>query len=421
MIRTGKYREAVAYVESFSNTSIRNSPTNYIERTRYFLNLLGNPDKGFNFIHVTGTAGKGTVSAMLQKILVASGRTTGLFASPHVTTTIERIRVNDRYIAPDEFVKLVEYIKPLVTKVTKSTYGGPSVFELYFIIAILYFKMQKCRWVVLEVGVGGRYDATNVILSPKITVITNIDYDHTKILGKTLKKIATDKMGIIKKGSVFFTSEQRPVLQKMFKKQCGKVGAFYRSVDKQDFYSDYNLELVRSIAHELNISRGYIDKGIAATHLPCRFEIVQTNPTVVLDGAHNRVKIKSTIANLSRLNFKKIYLILALADNHRDHLAILRPLLSLNYPLNITLTQVKGRERMTIYSKQLLSLVKQFKKKNDIVRVIEDADQALDLNLDMAHKDDLLLVTGSFFLAGELRKRWVSEDWILKSQSSYKK
>jgi dihydrofolate synthase/folylpolyglutamate synthase len=427
MSQFSDYHKAVAYVESFSNISLRNNfgknkrdPGMFIARTKYFLGLLGNPEKNFRYIHITGTAGKGTVSTMIQEVLTASGKKTGLFTSPYATTSIEKIKVNDKYISPREFVSLVEYLTPFIEMAKAGPCGGPSSFEIFFVIALLYFKKLKCEWVVLEVGVGGRHDATNVISNPVITAITNIDYDHTEILGKTLRKIAADKMGIIKKGSKFFTSEQRPSLQKLFRNNCKQIGTSCNFISKQKSYSDYNTELVRAIARSLGLDSKCQERGIRNTRLPCRFEIVQNNPLVILDGAHNRAKMKSTVSNLKIQRFSRLYLLLAVADNHKDHQAILDPLLSLPYQMDITFTQVRGKDRRSVYPGSLFALAQQFNKKNAILRIADDPHLALDRILKSASRNGVILVTGSFFLAGEIRKRWVSEDWVLKNRKSFK-
>jgi len=420
------YHEAVRYVESFSNTSLRNNfgidkkdPSFFLNRTHYFLDLLNNPEKGFSYIHITGTAGKGTVSHMLQEVLVASGKRTGLFTSPYVTTTIEKIRVDDLYIDPQEFINLVEYLKPFILKAQKGPFGVPSAFELFFTIALLHFKKQRCEWIVLEVGLGGRYDATNIITNPIVTAITNIDYDHTEILGNTLREIATDKAGIIKPGSCFFTSEQRPALLNIFEGICKKMNVDFHAVRGQSDYSSYNRELVKAIAKSIGISDECVVRGIQSTKLPCRFEMIQEKPTVILDGAHNRAKIRSTISNIKKLSFRKLYLIVAIADSKKDHQAILEPLLSMPYPMHVVFTQVKMNERTSVAASFLLSLSKKFKRKDTILELIEEAHDALSYVLKIAVENDVVVVTGSFFLAGELRKRWFSEEWILKHQKSY--
>lgn len=423
MILLEKYRSAVAFVESFSNSSLRKNtgktkkdPSFFLDRTRYFLDLIGNPEERFKYIHVTGTAGKGTVSTMLHEVLKASGKKVGLFTSPYVTTTTEKIRVGGKFIAIPKFLKLVEYVKPFITQAQKGPYGGPSAFEIFFAIALLYFKQQKCEWVVLEVGLGGQYDATNVIARPKIAAITNIDYDHTEILGDTLREIATDKAGIIKAGSALFTSEQRPALLSLFKNICREKGAAFFSIPHQRHYHDYNAELVGAICRHIGISQRRIEQGIKNTALPCRFEIMQKQPTVILDGAHNRSKIRSTIANLERLTFNKLYLIVSIADNKRDNRAILKPLMQMPYLMQVILTRVSIGERKTLHPNVLVSAAKRHKKKGTSMRVMADGNEALDYALSHASKNDLILVTGSFFLAGELRKHWVSEETVLKNR-----
>ena len=154
-------------------------PSIYIKRMRWFLDLLGNPEKDFKYIHITGTAGKGSVSTMLQDRMVRSGKRTGLFTSPFVTTSIEKIQVDELYIDPVEFADIVDGMKPMIDRAfAECPYGGPSYFERFLAIALVYFRKQKCEWVVLEVGCGGRHDATNVIPAPVVSAITNIDYDR---------------------------------------------------------------------------------------------------------------------------------------------------------------------------------------------------------------------------------------------------
>lgn len=458
------YREAVALVESFSYRSIRRNavkkagdkirdPNFFLKRTQHFLDLIGNPEKGMKVIHITGTAGKGTVSTMTQEVLNAARElggnkkfgSVGLFTSPYVTTTIEKIKVDDQYIAPDEFVQIVNFIKPYIPKAEKSIYGIPSAFELFVVLSLLYFKRRKCEWAVLEVGLGGRYDATNIIQSPAVTAITNIDYDHTDILGKTLREIAYDKAGIIKKGSLFFTSEQRPSLQAFFKKTCKSVGAICTDasfIKRQKNYSDYNKELVRAIARSAAVgaSEEAIERGIAKTRLPCRFEIMQrgvaesgkqTWPTVILDGAHNRAKIRSTISNLARLYGKavKFHFLVAISDTKKDNQAILEPLLSVPNEKRFVFTQLKTEERKSVAPQFLLKTAKALMQKlgakktnarKTTMEIIEDPVTAIKEMQKTAKAGEVIIVVGSFFLAGEVRKLWYPEDWVLRERKSFK-
>jgi dihydrofolate synthase/folylpolyglutamate synthase len=446
--RLNRYRKAVSFVESFSNSSIKKEYRKSVEpkdfekkdfnfflnRTRYFLDLLGSPDAGFKYVHVTGTAGKGTVSTMVQEMLIADGKRTGLYTSPYVTAATEKIRVGGEYVSMEDFADIVDELKPFIKKSAASPYGSPSAFELSLVIAILYFKRMKCEWVVLEVGLGGRYDATNMIRGPKIAAVTTIDYDHTEILGNTLEKIAYDKAGIIKPQSVFFTSEQRPKLISLFKKICREQKAEFHHVGKQKDYKKYNEELARMIATKAGVSKKSIDAGIQNTRLPCRFEVIDLKPVTILDGAHNRAKIKSTIANLKELarsrNNKhgKVFVIVAISDTKKDNRAILAPIARVADHIVVTSLTIKttltGGGRKSVHPMALLPYLKKAiprPRKNKVeIEVIMEPKLALKKVQDLAGEDDFILATGSFFLAGELRKCWYSEEWVLKNRKSFK-
>ncbi|MDP3874900.1 MAG: Mur ligase family protein [bacterium] len=419
-----EFKKALASVESFSNISFRKNygrkkknPEVFIKRTRRFLNLIGSPDKNFKFVHVTGTAGKGTVSTMIHNTLVSEGKKVGLFTSPYTTTAIEKIKVNDLYISPQKFTQILNYLKPFIVKARRSSVGGPSSFELFLAIALLYFKQMKCEWVVLEAGLGGRYDATNVIKSPRVTAITNVDFDHTEILGKTLKEIARDKGGIIKKGSSFLTTETRPALLAIFKSFCRSKGARFLEVNERGDYHDKNLALARKIAQIIEVSEKNIKQGLEQTALPCRFERVSKSPIVILDGAHNRAKMRSTVTNLIKLKYKKLFVILAVANTNKDSRAAIEPIVPLAN--EIVLTSFSRGDQHSIHPKVILSEVNRFKRKGVKVNVIEDLDKALDYFLAKSDRADCILVTGSFFLAGQMRKRWYPENLVLKQRKSF--
>ncbi len=416
-----RYHKAISFLEGLNNLPLqgdymidKHHADIYIKRMRYFLEPLGNPDKNIKFIHIAGTSGKGTVTNMVHEILYSAGKNVGSFTSPSITTSIEKIKVADKYIAPDELAEIVEYLKPYIDKAyIEGLYGRPSYFEIFLAIALIYFKQQKCEWVVLEVGLGGRFDATNVIEKPVITAITNIDYDHTEILGKTLKKIANDKAGIIKPGSEFFTTEQRSALHNLFKDISKKQNAGFHKLSNQEDYKKRNQALATAITKHLGVAEKHIEAGIKNSKLICRFEIIQKNPMVVLDGAHNRSKIETTIDNLNQLTFKKLFIIIGIADN-KDHVSILEQIIP--EADHIFFTRFQNKNRKCAHPKELFLKSKKYinKKKSVRTELYLDPEQALDKALKIATAHDLILVAGSFFLAGELRKRWVSEEWILK-------
>jgi dihydrofolate synthase/folylpolyglutamate synthase len=374
----------------------------YLQRMRYFLNLIGDPDKDFRYIHIAGTSGKGTVTNMLHEILYAAGKKVGSFTSPYVVTSIEKIKVGQYYISPNEFSDIVDYLKPFIDKAYVSgLYGRPSYFEIFFAIALLYFKKMKCEWVVLEVGLGGRFDATNVITTPLVTAITNIDFDHTEILGKTLTKIAYDKAGIIKKGSVFFTTEKRKNILRIFVQICLEKKVSISILPKQSEYHESNKSLATAIARHISIKEEHISKGLNHSRMMCRFETVQNNPTVILDGAHNRAKISSTVANLERLKFEKVILIIGIANN-KDHISILAQIIP---KVDIIIfTRFSNRDRKCAHPKELMEKSKKFYKRTSKSQVFLDANDAMDHALGCAGKKDVILVAGSFFLAGAAEK-----------------
>ncbi|MFH1749949.1 MAG: Mur ligase family protein [bacterium] len=393
------------------------NPEIYIRRMKHFLDLIGNPEKNMRYIHITGTAGKGSVANMLHTTLVQNRENAGLFTSPFATAAIEKIKVGKLYIDPDKFAEIVEKIKPAINQAFKNNLG-PSYFEIFLAIAFIYFKQQKCKWVVLEVGAGGKYDATNIIKKPEVAVITNVDYDHMHLLGNTLTKIATDKSGIIKPGCVFWTAEKRPHILKIFEKICQDKKVKFNKIDTRQFinYQDLNKELVRNIAREVNISETIIDKGINNTKpLPCRFEKVQTKPQIILDGAHNRSKIKSTIDNVKKLKYRKLFCIVAFAENKKLQ-DVLEPLLPITDYLYATRFEIK--ERKCADPNEVLNTAKKTnsKLKTDLFL---DPNQALNQAIQKAQKDDLILICGSFYLAGELRKNWYDQNHVLKNRQSY--
>ena len=420
-----RYNKAINYLESLSNMPLRgdymadkNHAEVYIKRMRYFLNLIGNPDRDLRIIHIAGTSGKGTVTNMVHEILNVSDKKVGSFTSPFATTSIEKIKVNEKFISPDEFSDVVEYLKPFIDEAyIKCPYGRPSYFEIFFAVALIYFAKQKCEYVILEVGLGGRYDSTNVVEKPIITAITNIDYDHTELLGRTLEKIAFDKAGIIKRGSEFFTTEQRPSLLKVFGGICYEKHVSMQALPRQDGYKEYNRVLATTIARSLGVGETDIVEGVNKARLPCRFEIMEHKPIVVLDGAHNRAKIKATIYNLGELTFKELFLIIGIANN-KNHISILKQVIpKADY---VFFTRFQNKDRQCAHPKELLKKSKKYLKKGVCTKIYLDLELALRRAREKATRDDLILVAGSFYLAGELRKHWFPEDWILKHRRSFR-
>ncbi|MFA5021718.1 MAG: folylpolyglutamate synthase/dihydrofolate synthase family protein [Patescibacteria group bacterium] len=421
------YYQAVEYLESLFNLPqddyfIKKTGRKiFLQRLKYLLKLLGNPQLGFKYIHIGGTSGKGSVATMIHSVLTEAGYNAGLFTSPFCTTSIEKIKVGNLLISPNDFVKIVERLKPAVDLCyQKSPWGHPSYFEIFTAIAFLYFKQKKCDYVVLEVGLGGRFDATNVIPPPKITVINLIDFDHTDVLGKTLKQIAKEKAAIIKPKTIFFTTKQSNSVLKILKTTCQKNRAEFNLIS--DFSQSYklgllgkhqqkNAALVVAVCQKLDIKKDKILTGLKKAQLPCRLEIIQRKPLVILDGAHNLSKLKTTADFIKNLTYRKLYLIIALT-NERNPKEIFGQIESLADHIFFTRYQARVKK---CYPPKLLAKKLKSKKPNEIFL---DAKMALAKAKKLAKSNDLILITGSLYLAGELRNNWRSEKKILQQRTT---
>lgn len=418
-----QYKRAVEYIEGISNIATRfdyftnaSQPEVYIARTRSFLKLLGNPHKKLKYIHVTGTSGKGTVSTMIHRGLMSSGKKVGLFTSPYPTTMIELIKVNDKFISAKDFVEILDEMKPKIDEgYEKFPFGGPSYFEINLALALMYFVKSGCEYAVLEVGCGGRYDATNVIEKSEASVITNIDYDHREILGKTLKKIAWQKAGIIKNNGVVFTAEKRKSLLQVFRDECKLKMADLNIIDKSFDHRDDNFNLASSVLRYLKVDERFIQdvKNIA---IPCRFEYIQRIPKVILDGAHNRAKIAATISQLKELDYKRLHLVIGLKGNKKPD-EILSQIIPFADSVYITRFQTLAFKAMS--PKSIDRSVKKYTRKGVKTKLFTDSFMAVEDAIQSASKDDLVLITGSLYMSGELRARWYPEEYILKTRESY--
>ncbi len=390
----------------------RHHPQMYVDRMKFFLGLLGNPQHAYKVIHVTGTAGKGTVSTMLQEVLISSGQRTGLYTSPYCVSAIENIRVDHLYISPTSVTSIVALLKPMIERARRSSYGVPSYFEIMTAVALLYFKKKNCDWVVLEAGLGGRYDATNVVDRPVVTAITSVGYDHTNVLGNTLQKIAHDKAGIIKDGSHFFTTVSDVKLLKIFQKICTQQLAVFTSVRGS------NKELVHRIGVFLKLPKAVINKGIARTHLPCRLEAIDKRPTIILDGAHNELKINYLFDRLKYIPKEKRIIIFGIADDKNKKAILMRVAQETNQIVFTNFSFIGFPGRHCADPKELSRIARSFSKNLDVT-ISHTPLGALKKARVLATRNSIIIATGSFYLTGELRKQWYPEEWILKHRSSF--
>jgi dihydrofolate synthase / folylpolyglutamate synthase len=429
------YQTDIDFLESLINQPNKNYLLNindrkiFIIRLKKFLSLVDNPQDKLKFVHIAGTSGKGSTVTVLQELISSTGLKVGAYTSPYSTTAIEKIKINNKLISGSDLHNILHnIIKPALDKyIIKFPTEPISYFETWLALALIYFVQQKCDWVVLEAGLGGTHDASNVIPAPAVSAITNIGLDHTEILGNTKEQIARDKAGIIKKSSKFLTTEKSKKLVTIFKKICKAKKAKF--IDLKNLVANYeiknyfdtprqrdNLNLALNILDVLNIKVNKTQKIINNFKLPCRQEIIQKNPLVILDGAHNPDKIKNLVEFIHKQSYNKLYLILGFAEDKNTKQALQKIL-----PLadNLYLTRFLVPMRKAANLRDLYTQAKTIKKIN--IKIFHDPYQALDIALSKSNKKDLILIAGSFYLAGELRKYWISEESIINKHDKKNK
>jgi len=352
------YQQAIDYLSSYTDYEVvprlAHNAANYdLRRVEELLSQLGNPHLKARSVHIAGTNGKGSVAAMIASVLAASGYATGLYTSPHLHTWRERIRVDGELISEVELTNLVERLKPEVEAVNqKATYGRLTTFELLTALAFAYFAANGVDFQVLEVGMGGKFDATNVI-SPEVGVITSISLDHTEVLGGSLAEIAAEKAGIIKPGSVVVTSPQPDEAAQVIGESCLSCGAPLVRVGSEVTWrslgsglgqqrlrvagrlGSYELFIPLLGQHQLanaatavaalevlvekgfNISPGSITNGLARVSWPGRLQIVNRHPFIVVDGAHNPEAARRLRESLEQyFNFNRAILVIGTSDDN---------------------------------------------------------------------------------------------------------
>ncbi len=368
--------------------------------------LLGNPENKFKSVHIAGTNGKGSVSHMLAAILQCAGYKVGLYTSPHLKDFRERIKINEKMISKKYITKFVEKYKNDFEKIK------PSFFEWTVGLAFDYFAKEKVDIAIIETGLGGRLDSTNVI-TPLLSIITNISYDHQSLLGDTLEKIASEKAGIIKKNGIVIVSEKQKETKKVFDVKSKKENALL--LFTEDFISEIkNIEcglkgnyqkkniptviLAAEILYQLGfeINSGDAGKGledvIKLTGLRGRWDILSKKPLIVADIAHNEAGIKEIFKQVKTISYKNLHVVFG-AVNDKDISKIL-PLL----PKNATYYFCKASIPRALDEKNLAGQAKQFRLNG---KTFSSVKQALNAAKKNASSKDFILITGSAFVVAE--------------------
>ncbi len=412
------YEEAIAYIHGMYWRGSKLGLTRTIE----LCGLLGDPQKTLRFIHVAGTNGKGSTCAMLSRILCAEGYKTGLFVSPYVDRFNERIQLNNTPIPDDDLAALVTEIAPVVD----SMENPATEFEVITAAAFLYYARQKCDYVVLEVGLGGELDSTNVIDTPLLSIITAIDYDHMHILGNSIEEIASAKAGIIKdNGTVLFYGQHEnalPVIEAACEKHGAKLHVVDRSTLKEgeydlhgqtfDYrgYHDLRLGLLgkyqmRNAATVIDavellrkkgvaISDEALRKGLAETVWPARFELLREDPPFFVDGGHNPHGVRGTVETYQRLfpdRKAKIIMGMMRDKDVSQSIELLLPIAKEFY----TVTPNNDR---AMPSEELAALIRTFGATATPFSSVADAIETA------GRGDEPSLAVGSLYMAGEVHE-----------------
>jgi len=427
------YQEALDYILSFADYERlpRSGVVWDLARIERLLERLGNPQDAARSIHVAGTKGKGSTAAMIASILTRAGYRTGLYTSPHLLSFTERLQADGRPVAEDAFAKLTDVLKPEVEAVNQiGDLGELTTFELLTALAFTCFREMGLDYQVLEVGLGGRLDATNVV-KPEVCVITSISFDHMDVLGDTLAQIAGEKAGIIKPGSVVVCSPQFPEAMEVIEKTCRERGARPVRVGtevtwhKGDFSPEgqsfrlmglereYELSIPLLGEHQLenaatavvavevlagigaNVSSEHIAAGLEKVHWPGRLQILQSKPWVIVDSAHNAYSVKRLAEALERyFNFDRVILVLGISSD-KDVAGIVAEAASLTGDIIVA----RSRNPRAV---EPAVLVNEFSKWGVVPQVAASVASAMRLALARATPGDLICAAGSVFVIAEV-------------------
>ena len=412
--------QAIAYIHSvFWKGSIPG-----LSRTQTLLAKMGNPEKKLKFVHIAGTNGKGSTAAMTASILQKAGYRTGLYTSPYIYRFNERMQVNGEQIDDQELAEITEYVKPLADSMTES----PTEFELVSCIAFEYFLRQKCDIVVLEVGMGGALDSTNVIEVPEVAVITNIGLDHTDVLGDTVEKIAETKSGIFKDNGHAVVYRSTPSVEAVYERICAEKNVTLHKADfdslvlkSHDLFGQvfdcgsrkdlqlpllgdhqlHNASVVLSVVDALIaqgwvISEDHIREGMRDVSWPGRFDIVSRDPLFIIDGGHNPQCIEALEKNIRDYlqDRKVIALTGVLAD--KDYGDMYRPMMPLIHQF-VCVTPPNPRKL------EAAELAVHLQRAGAQAVACQTITQGVQTAIDLAGKDGVVLCFGSLYSIGTIR------------------
>ena len=432
------YEDARKYIDSIARFGSKLG----LDNIRNLMAYLGDPQEKIKMVHVAGTNGKGSTVAFLTGILMSAGYRTGMYTSPFVERFSERIRVDGKEIGEEDFARIATRVRDAAVKMKEEGKGEPTEFEIISAIAFLYFFEQKCDICVLEVGLGGRLDATNVIKDPLLCMITPISYDHTDILGDTLEKIAFEKAGIIKEGSSVLIHPQEEGVTRVIKDVCVRKGAdlvicplpkgpLRAGLDGVDFLlegksfhisllGDYQINNAAMAVQAARIlkKKGFdikekdIGEGLSAATWSARFELIRKDPFVLIDGSHN-VKGMERLASSLRLYFgdaKIVFIIGILKDkDHGKMLDAILPLAKVVYTVTVPSDRTLSADELALEVRQ----------KTDVdCMAVPDPVSAYETAIKKAGSEDIICACGSLYYVGLIRSTVLFDDQKLRNAVS---
>lgn len=409
------YEEALNFIHTRNKFGIKLG----LDATNALLDKIGNPHRKLKFIHIAGTNGKGSTTSYIHDILVANGFKVGKFISPYVYSFTERIQINNCEISCEDLAECATVVNDAIEKYDLT----PTEFEVVTAIGLLYFEKQKCDYVVLEVGMGGRFDSTNVIPAPLVSVITSISIDHTEYLGDTIDKIAFEKCGIIKTGSKTVSYADNPSdADEVIKNSCTErnvpltiprkndICILNQSIEGTDFeyknqkyhinmlgkHQVYNAVSAVETAKILGVNEEFIKKGLEHTKFRGRLEIVSKDPLIIEDGAHNYSGIcalcdafKTYFAN------KKIIIVMAMLKD-KEYEKCIKTLVP-NADIFIA-TEANNPRKSTAEELSQTAL-----KYMENVYAEPDVNKALELAISKSNSESVICVCGSLYLLGDVK------------------
>lgn len=420
-----QYKDALDYIHNTMKFGIKLG----LHNIACLLDLMGNPHKKLKYVHVAGTNGKGSTVAFISRILIESGYKVGIYTSPYLERFTERIKVNDEEIPENELARITAFVREKVNIMLERGENHPTEFEIVTAIAFQYFFECNCDVVVLEVGLGGRFDSTNIIDEPLVSVITTISYDHMDRLGNTLPEIAFEKAGIIKQNGDVIVYPASEDVEKVFRDVCSERKAkLYKTdfsgidllrFDEDGQVFDYNnykslkisllgehqtknavmalkaLEILRSKG--FNIEEGSIRRGLENARWPGRLEILKKKPLFLIDGAHNPEGARALRDALNKYfpDKRKFFIVGVLKD--KDYKALIETVA----PISSGFVTITPNSDRALPAKDLGAFIKDYCKN---VLISDTIEAAICTSIEMCSPDDLICAFGSLYYIGEVRR-----------------